>query len=198
MKEWRNFEGNKFPLNNSELIPYIYEYFKPDEWLIELTGGEPALYDGIDELCKWISDNNYKALIKTNGLLEIKSYKNIKRVAAFHLLNNPPKFFDEILIVDKIDREAKEKYCQEHNWKYHIIGFNTEKFDNVKHGFDLMTVVNPAGHTLACFALHAIEDIREDGKDHHRIDFYKPMKSQVCGHCKSAIDAWRFADGLIY
>lgn len=196
IKEYRNTLP-KYPLKNSELIAWIKEYFSPNKWLIELTGGEPALYEGIDDLCKWLSVNDYKVLVKTNGLLPINKYANIKRIAAFHQINNPPKYFDEILIVDKIDREAKEKYCQEKGIKYQVIGYNSDHSFDIPHKFQDMTVVNAAGHNIQCFQHKPVEhDIGTD--DLNRINHRRPILRSCCPNCKSAIDAWRFADGLIY
>jgi len=196
IKDYRNTMP-KYPIKNSELIPWIEEYFCPNDWIIELTGGEPALYDGIEELCKWLSEHRYNVLIKTNGLLPINSYKNIKRVAAFHQLNNPPKYFDEMLIIDKIDREAKEEYCKAHNIKYHVIGYNSEHTLDIPHKFRYMTVVNAAGHNIQCFRYNPVEhDIGTD--DLNRINHRRPFIRDCCPTCKSAIDAWRFIDGFTY
>jgi len=210
MKQWRNSAPPKFPLNNSELIPFI-ERNIDISWVIELTGGEPALYKGIDELCQWLSRHAYTVLIKTNGMLPIKSYENVKRVAAYHQYNNFPKYYDEILIVDKLERDIKEEYCLANNIKYHVIGYNKENPDHATHGFENIAYINPAGHQTECPASQPItnevkkiwhadlkkgtcylEEIEE--RDLHRIDHATLKLMKCCNDCKAAIDAWRFLD----
>ena len=189
MAEYRNTGTPEFALTNSRLIPWLRKYIKPEEWIIELTGGEPSLYKGIDELCSWLSWNCYRTIIKTNGLLEIKPKDNVRRIAAFHQLNNPPKFFDEILIVDKIDREEKEKNCQENGWKYKVIGYEKENFDNARHGFRLTGYMDPHGHPIAC----KNRGVKFTAwPDKYALEFTGLKTTLCCPDCKAAIDAWRF------
>ena len=190
-KEWRGTTPN-FPLKNSELIPWLKEFVDPNRFVIELTGaGDPSMYDGIEELCDFLSANNYQVLIKTNGLIEIKPHKGIIRVGAFHLLNNPPKYFDKILIVDKLQREEKESICKANGWDYRVIGFNKEIYGDKKHGFKYMAFVNSAGHQYKCPARKAIEKVI-DGVDYNRIDHRALELSKACPECKLMHDAWIF------
>lgn len=190
MGEWRNTDP-RYPLNNAELIPWLDEFVNPKNTVIELTGGDPSLYNGIEELCEWLSMHQYKVLIKTNGMKEIPQFDGIKRIAAFHQLHNPPKYFDEILIVDKIDREAKEAICQEKGWKYHVIGFNSEVIDSVQHQFRFVAVVNPAGHSYMCFAKQPVQNI-VNGIDYNRITHRQLVWSRACERCKFLHDMWIF------
>lgn len=193
MGMWRNHK-DRWPLCNEELIPWLNKYIIPERnnWVIELTGGEPSLYDGILELLEFLNNNKIHTLVKTNGTGKLPHYENVKLVAAFHKLDSPPTNFDEYLIIDKIDSEAKVKYCIENNIPYKIIGYNKENFDNSTHGFQFCTFVNPAGHTLRCCADFPIERVKSDGLDHGRIKFIGPRLRLCCSHCKAAIDAWRF------
>ena len=190
MKEYRNTTPN-FPLKNSELIPWLEMFIEPNKWVIELTGGEPALYEGIDELCQWLSERNYTVIIKTNGMLEIKSYPNIKRVAAFHQVVRPPKYFDEILIVDKLDRQKKEEICKENGWIYHVIGYNSDTIDDFKNPFKYIAFINAAGHQYKCCAMQPIQKVI-DGVDYNRIDHRQLEVFDCCEDCKGAIDCARF------
>jgi len=192
MGKWRNSAPPNFPLNNGELIPFLEKYVRPKEWIIELTGGEPALYEGIEELCGWLSTHSYKVLIKTNGMLPIPSFPNIKRVAAFHQTDCLPKFYDEILIVDKIDREIKEAYCKTHDIPYKIIGYNKEIIDDIKHEFVMCAFINPAGHQIGCAARRPIENVKKDGVDYNRITHRPLVSTKCCERCKAAHDAWIF------
>lgn len=195
MKEYRNHDDKEYHLTNDVLIPYLKNYVNADNWVIELTGGEPALYEGLDELLKWLSENRYEVLVKTNGSLPIAKYDGITRVAAFHKLENPPEYFDKILVVDKIDSDKKIMYCKEHNIEYAVIGYDKENPDNATHGFKYCAFIEPTCHQTRCQADIPVVDIVEvDGKliDKNRLEYKQLIASPCCQHCKAAIDAWRF------
>lgn len=190
-KEWRGTTP-RFPLNNSELIPWLREFVDPNAFVIELTGsGDPSMYEGIEELCEFLSKNRYRVLIKTNGLLEIKPHEGITRVAAFHQLHNPPKYFDKILIVDKLQREEKELICLANEWDYRVIGFNKETYIDNRHGFRYMAFVNSAGHAYKCAAGKPVENV-VDGVDYNRINHRQLELFRACPECKLMHDAWIF------
>lgn len=191
MGKWHNSEKPRWPLDNATLIPWIADNVIARRWVVELTGGEPSLYPEIDELLHWLSDNGYRTLVKTNGSGNMSHLPNVKLVAAFHRLEQPPKNFDEILIVDKIQREEKEVYCKEHGITYKVIGFNKENPDGATHGFELCAFVNPAGHQVGCLAERPHERV-VDGVDYNRISHRPLIAQECCPHCKAAIDAWRF------
>lgn len=189
MAQYRNTGTEEYALTNDRLIPWLRRNVKPDEWVIELTGGEPALYKGIDELCEWLSANGYRTIVKTNGLLPIQPRPMVRRVAAFHQLDNPPKYFDEILVIDKIQREEKEAYCKEHGWKYRVIGYDKENFDHARHDFQWSAYIDPHGHPVPC----KNRKIKfTDWPDKYALEFTGLKKTICCADCKAAIDAWRF------
>lgn len=192
MGKWRNSDAPRWPLHNGILIPFIEKYVRPNEWVVELTGGEPSLYEGIEELMHWLSEHGYQTLVKTNGSGNLPHLPNVKIVAAFHRLEQPPKNFDEVLIVDKIQSSEKIAYCEEHGIPYKVIGYNKERFDGAQHGFEDCAFINPAGHQIGCCAQTPIEDVRSDGVDYRRIDKRQLVTMACCPHCKAAIDAWRF------
>ena len=191
MGKWRNAEKPRWPLDNATLLPYLQKYVQPSLWVIELTGGEPSLYPEIDELLHWLSENGYRTLVKTNGSGDMPHLPNVKLVAAFHRLEQPPKNFDEYLIVDRIQREEKEAYCKANGIPYKVIGYDKENPDGAAHGFTLCAFINPAGHQVGCLAMRPNERV-VDGIDYNRIS-HRPLVAQACcPHCKAAIDAWRF------
>lgn len=191
MGKWRNSSKPRFPINNGELIPFLERYVDSAKWVVELTGGEPTLYEGFDKLLEWLSTNGYYTLVKTNGSNYVKHYKNVKVCAAFHRLEQPPKNFDEYLIVDKIQRDEKEAYCKEHCIPYKVIGYNKENPDNSECGFTFIAFINPAGHNLSCPAdipAQLVEGCEDYGRINHREFFF----GRCCNTCKAAVDAWRF------
>lgn len=196
MGKWHNSEPPRWPLCNAELIPWMDKYVQPDQWVVELTGGEPSLYPEIDELLHWLSEHGYKTLVKTNGSGDLPHLPGVKLVAAFHQLKNPPKNYDVYLIVDKIDREAKEKYCNEHGISYKVIGFGKENPDGYSHRFALCAYVNNAGHQVGCQARAVFESVR-NGVDYRRIPHRALVAMPCCPNCKAAIDADRFLEGML-
>lgn len=189
MAYYRNTDEKEFVLTNNRLIPWLEKYIVPNEWIIELTGGEPGLYNGINELICWLSSNNYHVIIKTNGSLPINSYPNIIRVAAFHQLNNPPKYFDKILIIDKIDNFEKEKYCKNNNLEYKLIGYNKDLLPGEKHGFNKCAYIDPHGHPLPC----KLTKVKyTEWPDKYALEFTGLKKTLCCPSCKAAIDCWKF------
>jgi len=191
MGEWRNSEAPRWPLHNGELIPFLERYVKPNEWVIELTGGEPTLYEGFDELLEWLSTNGYYTLVKTNGSNTICKRKNVKICSAFHRIDKPPKYFDEYLIVDKIQSDEKVAYCKANGIPYKVIGYNKENPDKAECGFTFIAFINPAGHNLSCPAdrpSQLLEWCDDYGRINHREFFY----GRCCKICKAAVDAWRF------
>lgn len=190
MSEWRN-KSPKFPLTNKELIPFIESYCPTDQWIIELTGGEPALYDEIESLCEWLSTHGYRVLIKTNGSLPISKRPNIRRCAAFHRFTEPPKYFDVYLIIEGLDSQRKIEYCRQNKIPYRTIGLNKNPLPRQYHNFSQIAFINAAGHQICCPACRASTN-EQNGIDVNRITHKPLVPGKCCTHCKIALDAWRF------
>lgn len=191
MGKWRNSDRPRWPLRNAELIPWLEKYVQPDQWIVELTGGEPSLYPEIDELLRWLSGRGYRTLVKTNGSGDLPHLPGVTLVAAFHDLERPPKNFDMYLIIDKLQREKKEAYCNANNIPYKVIGYGKENPDGYRHRFSLCAYINNAGHQVGCQARTVLEDVR-GGEDYRRINHRPLVAMPCCPHCKAAIDADRF------
>lgn len=188
--KWRNVKP-EFPMSNSELIPFLEKYVDPQEWVVELTGGEPSLYEGIEELMEWLSAKGYYTLVKTNGSGNLPKLPNVKIVSAFHRLEEPPKNYDEYLIIDKVQREEKESYCKERGIPYKVVGYNFENPDGATHGFATFAFVNPDGRNPGCQGCRIEAEIVGDC-DVNRITERSFSSRTCCQSCKAAIDAWRF------
>lgn len=192
MKEWLDTDHPQYHLDNSVLIPFLEKNVDPADWLVELTGGEPALYEGIDELQQWLADCGYTVHIRTNGSIALRKYPpRQKIIAAFHDYGHPPKVFDVLLIVDKLDSERKVKWCEINRIPYRLIGYGKENPDMATHGFDRISFIEPSCHSLECpCGMVTIE--LEDGVDKSRMEYTGLHSMKCCQHCKAAIDAWRF------
>jgi len=188
VKEWRNNPAYPSTLKNDILIPFLESKISPSEWHIELTGGEPALYAGIDELLYWLQQNGYKGLVKTNGTLPIASVPGFRRIAAFHDLAHPPLFFDEILIIKNAGDERayleRELVCEANGWKCKFIEYRDmegSRYGNFKHSYKEMLFITPDGKLRPCNA---------DRKTDCRLPGWaKPKKlTELCAACKTACD----------
>ena len=189
MAQYRNTGNPEYALRNERLVPWIKKNLIPSDWIIELTGGEPALYDGIDELVRFLSGHGYRVVIKTNGSMPIQPAKNVIRVAAFHQVDNPPKYFDKILVSDQLDREKKEEICRRNGWDYRVIAYNDRAFPGEFHGFGKMGYMDPHGHPLPC------KDTQvqfTEWPDKYALEFTGLRQNMCCRDCKAAIDCWKF------
>lgn len=129
MKQWTypvDDPANK--LNNKIIFKWIDKYLNPEEWLIEISGGEPGVYSEIDSLVKGLSARGYYGLIKTNGTLPIPKTDTFLRIAAWHEsrdLYHPPEYVDKMLIIRNPNDcwEDKLEYCQTNNIPYKDLQF---------------------------------------------------------------------------
>lgn len=197
--EYRNIKPD-WPMSNFDLIPFLQRAMEcgdliPEDNIIELTGGEPALYPDLDVLLDFLADSGFKVLIKTNGLLEIKPHANVLRVAAFHNLTNPPKFYDIILLIeDTPDFEEKFMYLVDNNITFETIRKDMNVGPDDYQGFKYTSFINPAGHNTGCQDDKAVENRNQSNtRDYGRIDNQLNIKWRaICPMCKAGIDAWKF------
>lgn len=129
MKKWTYpIDSPCNQLNNDILFKWIDKYLNPNEWLIEISGGEPGVYPEIGTLVEGLSERGYYGEIKTNGMLPIPKTDTFIRVAAWHEacdINHPPKYYDEMLIICNPNDCWKDKiaYCKKHNISYKDVPF---------------------------------------------------------------------------
>lgn len=195
MAEFRNTDDPVYHLDNGVLIPWLKSNVDPARWLVELTGGEPTLYDGLEELLEWLADNGYTVHVRTNGIKPIAGHNGLTRIAAFHSFVNPPTVYDVVLIVDGIDSERKIGYCKDNGVPYVVIGKDKENFDGASHGFKYISYVEPSCHQTRCPACQPVPELVDRGGklvDVTRMEYLPYTVTTCCPHCKAAIDAWRF------
>jgi hypothetical protein len=190
--QWSNKPEYPNTLRNEALIPFLSERIKPQEWHIELTGGEPAFYEGLPVLLSWLNESGYKGLVKTNGMLPIPHTPNFKRVAAFHRLETPPAYFDEILIIKKKGDEKaymeKVLTCESRCWPYKAIDYCKPGgllYGRFKHHYDKMLFITPDGKLRECNADRRTETVIPG--------WTEPKK--ICEACKTACDFEIFMEG---
>ena len=115
-------------LTNEVIFKWLDKYCLPDEWLIEISGGEPGLYSEIENLVIGLNERGYFGLIRTNGILPIPESENFHRVAGWHKsrgLTQPPEYFDSILITKNPDDDwpGKVSYCIENDISYRLVQY---------------------------------------------------------------------------
>jgi hypothetical protein len=168
------------------LFPLL-ERLDTGDWAIELTGGEPALYPGLDELLGWLQAKGFRGLVKTNGTLPIRSVPSFRRIAAFHDIASPPSFYDEILIIARLpDFEAKVEWCLANGAEYKAIEPESHWRPDGRGepaGIDSIMFANPEGQLQACSADHRNRIPIGDGR--------LPMR-KACSYCKTATDFIKF------
>jgi organic radical activating enzyme len=191
-------------LNNEVLFNWLDKYCPPQEWLIEVSGGEPGLYPDIEDLIHGLNERGYYGLIRTNGILPIPKAKNFHRVAGWHKTeesNQKPEYFDSILITKNPDDDWNEKvnYCLENEIPYKLVQYKhfgvstdereqelseaqseTKPLELVKN----WTVIYSSGRQAFCF--------QKLGEDEDTIQNMVPpllmdMTTDVCLYCDSVV-----------
>jgi hypothetical protein len=163
-------------LNNEIIFNWVDRYCSPEDWCIEISGGEPGVYAGINELVEELSHRGYYGLIKTNGTLPISCTPTFKRVAAWHEIfgiNEPPKYADSILIIrnPKDCWKQKRQYCIDNCIPYQEVHFQefhrpeivrTPGTDPIRRNvfIDFWTVVYSSGRIAAGYCGDNSENIK--------------------------------------
>lgn len=150
-------------INNEMLLKWLDKYLEPNEWFIEITGGEPGLYPKISQLLSSLSDRGYKGVIRTNGSKFIPGVRGFKRVAAWHKDKPFPENYDYILILENPneDWKKKEQHCINNNiphvvFPYKNFGSDYESSTTYppkpNKYFNQMTTVFSSGAITGCFS----------------------------------------------
>lgn len=190
MKQFRNKQTSKKILNLYNVANFINTYI-PKTWYLEFTGGEPALFADIDTLLLGCKVAGFKGLVKTNGLLPIKQCTGFKRVAAFHNLQTPPKYYDVYLIIAGLPNFAeKVAYCNKQNIPYKVIGKNQAFMEEPKTKGWKQLFLTPDGNLKEC-----------DNKNSQIITNIFSMEENMkikpvapCVICKSVEDFYTFLE----
>ncbi|MCL2174975.1 MAG: hypothetical protein FWB73_02910 [Treponema sp.] len=188
-------DGKPFnSINNDILLVWIDKYLNPQEWLIEITGGEPGLYPEIEELMFALSERQYRGIVRTNGSLPLPRTSNIKRVTAWHKqMTEIPKQYDYIVILTnpEDDWERKRDFCIDNKIPHVVLPY--QKYYYTKHDDEPaapvekvlspeqlithMTTVWSSGSMGGCFTKYI------PGKSLHNMD--APSVEPVCAICPS-------------
>lgn len=194
MRDFVNKGDPAWELNNTRLVPFLYKYVDPKKWFIELTGGEPSLYKGLTELLVWLTNHEYRGLIKTNGILPIEKFGHFPRIAAWHG-EEIPKYYDQILLVYGIQNyQEKAEYCLANRIPFNTVGLNKDSgMDRVKHKIERVSFINAVGQVLECPAAKPAPKQGQYG-DLTMVEFSPLVDHEACRHCKAIQDFWRFIE----
>jgi len=155
----------KNAINNHALLKWIDKYLNPNDWFIDITGGEPGLYPEIKKLIPQLNNRGYKGLIRTNGSQSIPSLPSFPRVATWHKGKEFPEFYDFINILQNRDDDwqAKEQHCKDNNIPYILQSYryyslpaeercNEQRFATKPNKlFTEMTTMFASGAIAGCF-----------------------------------------------
>ena len=184
-------------IKNDYLLKWLDKYIDPNEFIIEITGGEPGLYIEIDTLIPELNKRNYRGLIKTNGSLPIPKSNNFQLISTWHE-QAFPKYYDQILILKnpKEDWQNKVEHCKKNNLIYHLQSFDnyylTGKYQSCNFisytKFKYFTHINSCGLIVSCpkqptDGSKSIFNMTEPVL----LDF-----SKFCPKCRVAFDVERF------
>lgn len=198
MYSFVNAGDANWELNNVRLIPFLYKYVDPKNWFIELTGGEPGLYNGLNELVSWLTNHQYRGLIKTNGLLPLPKSGHFPRIAAWHgnsVSDMCPEYYDQILLIYGIqDYQNKAEYCDTHKMPFKTIGLDKDSgIDRTEHALKRIAFINAVGQVLECPAVRPRPKYGQYG-DLTMVEFSELKDHEACKHCKAALDFWKFIE----
>ena len=181
-------------LNQNDLIEWIKNWAYSKKWFIEITGGEPGLFKELDLLIKILSELGYNGIIKTNGSLPIAKYDGFKIVAAWHLDQPFPKYYDIICIIKNPDElwQMKTDYCEAKNIPYITVDFDKytqgenrdKKSNKQKEIFNNIVHVNSSGQITMCS--RCIPD--PDVTIWNSIPLEGKTIRRPCEKCKNVID----------
>jgi len=192
------FDGNNC-INNEALLKWLDNYVNPDEYIIEITGGEPALYKEIDALIKALNNRGYYGVIKTNGTLPLSKSEKIQRIVSWHTwYKECPANYDQILIIKNPhdNWRAKIRYCKEH-----CIPYGTSAYDDYRQtGRSVNRLLEKTTHFLNITHINnqgQVVDCPKHLPDFHKSIFHgtpptlKPL-NDYCHHCGVAVDVETF------
>jgi len=191
MKKWTYpIDDERNRLNNNLIFSWLDKYCPPEEWCIEISGGEPGVYQDIKSLVGGLTERGYYGLIKTNGTQPIPHSDTFQRVAGWHLcrgLDNPPEYYDQMLIIRNPDDcwEAKRQYCIDHGIPYQDVIFRDYKIPyeqrqapQVKNTFiKNWTVLYSSGQLAQCYSGGNLPEATIQ-------NMYPPPQANISEHCQ--------------
>ena len=155
-------------IDYTQLLKYMGRYLPPDQWCLEVTGGEPSTTQGFGDFLYELGKRGYRGIIRSNGMVRFTNYSKLKMLSCWHTpIELPPRVFDEIYILKNPgdDWESKVAWCQNNNIPYSLHVFNAEhdislpEERRVKstpvpepHFFVYYLHIGPAGYLSKCCA----------------------------------------------
>lgn len=194
-------ENSRIPINrlfNDVLLGWINKYIDPKLWVIEITGGEPLLYEEIYSLLYDLCETKgFTVILKTNGSFHTPKLENLTVVSSWHCEeDNPPLFYDIIIILrDETDRHIKKiEYCKNNKIPYFV-----QWLDHLREEKELVYLKDKVNHFIHCTHVNASGDItacsgvspKNDDKNKNESIFknHPPIlkNNSLCPNCHNQI-----------
>jgi len=189
VKQWRN--NPEFPdkVKCSDLIVFLSDKINSGD-VVELTGGEPTLFDDLTVLLDFLKEKETYVIIRTNGckLSEWrKNYENMIVILAKH--DSTAEFIEKqkehLLAWDRIIDGIPEELKQGHSWE--TPKFLPRKADENDRE---PTAEHPFGNAFFITADGRIRFMSCCNLFQGDIWDYKPLKFLMCSKCPFMLGAW--------
>jgi organic radical activating enzyme len=192
-------DGHRYnALNNENLLPWMRKYFDPRTTFIRISGGEPSMYEGINELLIELDNDGYPVITETNGSLPITKTKKGRILAAWHKDKPMPMCYDAILIMQNPDDNWKGKLvtCERLKIKTMVVPYyeySKNQIPTVKEKtygiFDEVSVVYSSGTMGQCWASDCAG---QEGTWNVLLDSPPKFKKLIKGKCESCGNVWSY------
>jgi len=108
------------------ILAWLKKFIPADEWVLELTGGEPTLYPELEPLLKGLDAMKYRGIIKTNGTNKVPRARGFTVVATWHKGKAVPENFDVLCVIKNPHDDWMEKvrHCLENGIEYGLTDFD--------------------------------------------------------------------------
>jgi len=170
------------------LEKWMDAYISPNEWHVEVTGGEPSLYPHIDELADYLEKRGFIYLVKSNGAKRTKN-----QISAWHETPEPPKHWDALLIIKDTEgwREKAER-CGLQGWAFelnNLLGNEKSRPRALHKAYTFVTpegTIKPCGHFVVRKAY--IADMAPPFADWNECE----GTTKFCPDCRASTDFAKF------
>jgi len=189
VKPWRNNPDFPDKVTAEDLTAFLGKELQAGD-AVELTGGEPTMFPGLQTLLAWLKEHGAKVILRTNGL---------------HLGEWRKSYYNLVVVLAKHDSDTA--YMNER--KKHLLPCDLVLDgipDGIKQKEPLKPVFKPDGASPAnSHPFNKMMFITNDGKirfapccddDMGTVWGYKPALYHCCRECPYMLGAWNLINRI--